>query len=769
MSKKNNTNKIKKSNFTDEQYKYIVYDKFENTKLLASAGSGKTHTLINRMTFLIEEEILPSIHLLMLTFSRFTRDDFLNRIKKMKIECIDQNQIKTIDSFSKNLIDENNEIDVSLLSYKFMIYLENSTREEIKENEKLKNVKCIFVDEAQDLNMIQFKILMLLKEKNDTVINLIGDPNQSIYQFRKSSDKYLTNFTATTFYLTKNFRSYDSVIEFSKYLRPIKNLEIKGNLGKSHCLPTFIFHQNDTELEKFLIDILKNAKIQNIDFSDIAILAPTRGRMLGYGRSHGLCLISNLLYKNKVKFKQFYEETNDDQQTGIKYEPEKGHINVLTFMGSKGLEWKFVILIDADVCLINKRFFSKEKHDNDQYLLYVACSRAIENIIIFSKYKINEGNLTFQLNPWFELIPKECYTYSQQQLNKYFKYPKVIDRDMRENEKKITKILDKIDEELLDELATICKYGINNKSEKIIEKIYDNDYSVIINSNSFLGKYVENLFSIYYGMKLKMEKKRYIDIENIINKKIITDISLSISEWYYKNRENLTWDQFDKDSKLGILDNTIVETVNNKFNRNQQMKDHTIVNDGYFKSFILSLRDKIDENYSKYLLTKNTKKIRVYLFNIMVILYSLDTQHYFHVLNKGKKFQNILTLCDDMFNKVKKFAYETNLDFKSFNVLINNFGLSGEIDLITKSNEIWEIKCTSDISLKHILQVVIYNIMYHNINENYDYDNKKNITLNVNFINFLKGEKTTIKIILTKNEIERIKDIFIKVSGFKNT
>ena len=32
-----------------------------------------------------------------------------------------------------------------------------------------------------------------------------------------------------------------------------------------------------------------------------AILSPTRGRMRGYGNSHGLCLISNILYKAGIK------------------------------------------------------------------------------------------------------------------------------------------------------------------------------------------------------------------------------------------------------------------------------------------------------------------------------------------------------------------------------------------------------------------------------------------------------------------------------------
>ena len=141
----------------------------------------------------------------------------------------------------------------------------------------------------------------------------------------------------------------------------------------------------------------------------------------------------------------------------------------------------------------------------------------------------------------------------------------------------------------------------------------------------------------------------------------------------------------------------------------------------------------------------------------MVIIYALDTQHYFHALSKGEKFKDILILCDDLFNKIKLFAWETDIVFDSSSVLINTDGLLGEIDLLTNDDVIWEIKCSSDISLKHILQVVMYNILYYRLDET----NKDKLTISANFINFLKGEKITFDIPLSKEEIIKIKTIFL--------
>lgn len=741
--------------FTQEQNNYITNNNLNNTKLNACAGSGKTRCIIFRINHLIKNKKIKQNEVLMLTFSRFTRDDFLNKIKKYKVTTILEQQVKTIDSFAKNIIDVNNEIDVSLLSYRFLKYLEDTESDVIKKNKKLANIKIIFVDEAQDLNETQYKILMLLHKKNNTIINLIGDPNQNIYQFRNSNDKYLNEFDGEPFNLTKNFRSHDHIINFSKYLRPNPNLDIVGTLGKSktNCKPTIIFHEHDNELEVHIINILNSAIQSGIEFHDIAIMAPTRGRMKSYGKSHGLCFVSNLLYKNNIKFKQFYEETTDDFTGGIKYKPEKNHINLLTYMGSKGLEWKFVILIDADICLINKRHFTNEKHNHDQYLLYVACSRAIDNVIIFAKYKSQDGTLSFQLNPWFSKIPKIHYTLDTR-FEKYFNFPQIKPHEIKEKEKKIIKIIDKLDEKTLDELSQMCKFGHgSNPINKIIKRIYPTDYSEQIDSNIFLGKFIENLFFIYYREHKGFPKKKYIDIENIINSThIITNVPIKVSEWFYLNRNQLSWENFDRDKQ--VLDKVIVDTVESKFSRSRKLEEHTIVNDSYFKSFILSMSDKIKKNYEIYNKTQNKKKLRQCLFNILIVNYSLETQHYFHALSNGKKFLKILSY-KSFFNDIENFAVNTKMVFIDNNIVISRWGLVGEIDLIEKKkneNIIWEIKCVSDITLKHILQIMMYNIMYNN------YENE--CTININIINFLKGETFTVNILLLQDNINRIKEIF---------
>lgn len=746
-------------NFTQEQQAFIYDPETTHTKLLATAGSGKTRCIISRIDHLITTTKYQPNELLMLTFSRFTRDDFINRIISYNIKTIDEKNIKTIDSFAKALIDGvhgTQEIDVSLLSYKFMKYLETTSPTDLQKNPTLSQIKIIFVDEAQDLNETQYKIFVHMRNKLGIIINLIGDPNQNIYQFRDSSEKFLMQFEAKIMHLTQNFRSYDSVINFSKWLRPVKDVDIKGHLGPNDTLPTIACYENDHELEERIIHIVTEARNRGINFSDIAILAPTRGKMRGYGRSHGLCLISNILYNNNLKFKQFYEETTDDAYFGAKYTPQKGYLNVLTYMGSKGLEWKYVILVDADMCLINKRIFNQEKHQHDQYLLYVACSRAIENMIILSKYNFNSGNIRFNLNAHFSQVPRSYY-YLDPRFDKVFNFPILRPLDLGSPEKRIIKVIDKMNEETLDKLATICSIGINPKNKKCLP-IYDSIQTGDIESNLFLTKFTINFFHLLYNKKHKIPRKKYPDIENLIHSKhIVTDVPILVNEWFYNNRNHLTWESFDQDK--GTLHPVIVETINNKFSRRCKLSEHTIVNDGYFKSFILSMHQPIQQNYEKYMESDDTTKLHKYLFYLIVLMYSLETQHYFHVKNKGKKFKTIIKENSWLFSQIEKFVVTNNFTFANTDVSINGWNLTGEIDIINNKNEIWELKCISDITLKHILQVLIYNILYFRYDE---VPPKKPIK--INFINLLKGDITTFSIRLTAKKIAEIKEIFIKNS-----
>ena len=82
-----------------------------------------------------------------------------------------------------------------------------------------KHYKFIFVDEYQDINFAQYRVIKHLAPR-DANICVIGDPDQSIYGFRGSDVRYFNQFTkdypqALSVNLSQNYRSVQVVLKAS--------------------------------------------------------------------------------------------------------------------------------------------------------------------------------------------------------------------------------------------------------------------------------------------------------------------------------------------------------------------------------------------------------------------------------------------------------------------------------------------------------------------------------------------------------------------------
>ncbi len=91
----------------------------------------------------------------------------------------------------------------------------------------------IFVDEYQDLNHGQYRIVRALAPENAPIC-VIGDPDQSIYGFRGSDVGYFNRFvgdypTAEVIHLRKNYRSTETILEASHQVIKDQHVSISGS------------------------------------------------------------------------------------------------------------------------------------------------------------------------------------------------------------------------------------------------------------------------------------------------------------------------------------------------------------------------------------------------------------------------------------------------------------------------------------------------------------------------------------------------------------
>ena len=84
--------------------------------------------------------------------------------------------------------------------------------------------KYICVDEVQDLNEAQYRVLCALCGKDYFNVMMVGDPKQAIFTFNKADPKYLemfaADFKAKKIELKENFRSSKTVVAAARALSP---------------------------------------------------------------------------------------------------------------------------------------------------------------------------------------------------------------------------------------------------------------------------------------------------------------------------------------------------------------------------------------------------------------------------------------------------------------------------------------------------------------------------------------------------------------------
>ena len=147
------------------------------------------------------------------------------------------------------------------------------------------------MDEYQDVNSAQEKIIRYFSEKG-TIICVVGDDDQTIYQWRGSNLSYIKNFEINYPNVKKidldiNFRSSIGITEISKQVINQNNNRIlkdmKSNQSQIYEQGDIITHEFDTKEDEinFIIEKIKQLlgteykrkdKIFKLELDDMVIL-----------------------------------------------------------------------------------------------------------------------------------------------------------------------------------------------------------------------------------------------------------------------------------------------------------------------------------------------------------------------------------------------------------------------------------------------------------------------------------------------------------------
>lgn len=167
----------------------------------------------------------------------------------------------------------------------------------INQNETIKNqlrhrFRVVMVDEYQDSNVAQFKLLQALsgvEENSGTYVCVVGDDDQSIYKFRGAEVQNILQFPnifpgTKIIRLERNYRSTGKILAAADAVvsnntdRLGKTLVAARGEGSE---PVLVFLENQDKEAAFCAQLIQKAvETQNAHYSDFAVLYRTNAQSL---------------------------------------------------------------------------------------------------------------------------------------------------------------------------------------------------------------------------------------------------------------------------------------------------------------------------------------------------------------------------------------------------------------------------------------------------------------------------------------------------------
>ena len=243
----------------------------------------------------------------------------------------------------------------------------------------------IIVDECQDMTELLYKSVCKIYKDNDNrnaKICILGDENQSIYEFKGADKRYLKHATDAVFNYCDAFQwkthTLSHSFRLSKETAAFVNNCVLGfnkirTTEQSSVKPNYLVCDIFSEMQLIYDKIANILRDKENKPDDILVLAPTiRSRNLPIRK------LANKLSENGYNL---YMETGANDEC-IGWDQLHSKIALLTYHAAKGLERKFVFVYNFD-----SGYYAYPHTKNDIQNccpdpLYVAITRAKQQLIL---------------------------------------------------------------------------------------------------------------------------------------------------------------------------------------------------------------------------------------------------------------------------------------------------------------------------------------------------------------------------------------------------
>lgn len=280
----------------------------------------------------------------------------LDKIIKKRISDIKNHTPYIVDSLKEQLeillvfkkyqerLKKCNRMDFDDLQYYMLELLKDKNFQEFI----VQDIEYILVDESQDVNNIQFEILLLLSKYTKQVF-MVGDQDQCIYTFRGSNlenmNYFVRHFKAKTIILEENYRSTETILKCANEVIKNNVNRIEKKMFTSSSINAFKIlykpYKTTEDEARFTSSLIKLCLEHNYQYQDIAIL---------YRNNASSHAFEKELTLNHIPFKVY------GSYPFFRYKEIKNILNIYQFIHNPDDDIAFLMMANYPKKLFSEKF-----------------------------------------------------------------------------------------------------------------------------------------------------------------------------------------------------------------------------------------------------------------------------------------------------------------------------------------------------------------------------------------------------------------------------
>ena len=652
----------------------------DNVVVDSVSGSGKSTTILS------SAEQLPNKVFLQLTYNAMLRKDVQEKVVARGLHNI---SVHTYHSLAVKYYHKDAHKDT---------VLRKILSANLPPLHAIPQINIVCLDESQDMTLLYYLfIVKFLQDMGGRIqICVLGDYKQGIYQFKGADIRFLTKAVE----IWSNYPLLSSPV--------FRRCALTMSYRITQPMADFV---NDVMLGTTRLHACKSGSsvqyIRHSHFHSITIIKSRIARLLDEGESPSSIFILAASTKSKLvrKIENFLVERGIPCYVSIQdgempdERVSNGKVVFTTFHAVKGRERKHVFVIGFDQSYFTM-YAPELPVDECPNTLYVACTRGTDNLYVFeSANRSTDRPLDFLQKTHFDMqelpymnfcgVPQKNFDMSTET------------RDGKTHYVTPTTLIRFIPESVIDEIAPI------------LERLFVVETPAFTELGQVLSE--ERTMDLEDSPEMVCRRKRIeIDIPIMIHTtrgfyedvSVLNGIAIPIMYYDYLFKNISSKENAGVNQLLPVIQSILSETKDNEY------------------AFLKRKIAELPESFS-------TPEEYLYLANLYV---AVTEKLYFSLNQIGKNDYGWLTPavireCMDRFDEtlgpecslpenvsVEQSIVDNSMDEANealcavltpfFDDAVQ-FKFSARTDLITLEN-IWELKCTTAISMEHQLQLVIY-------------------------------------------------------------